>query len=349
MHEALLYEKLKDKTVRCQLCAHRCLIGPGKRGICFVRENRDGVLYSLVYGLAIAAYVDPIEKKPLFHFLPGSKSFSIATAGCNFRCGFCQNWEISQISKGGIQTDALKGPEGKIIGQKLPPKEIVKQALATDCRSIAYTYTEPTIFFEYAYDTIKLAKKEGLANIFVTNGYQTPETIAKMKGVIDAANVDLKSFSDDFYRKVCGAKLKPVLESIKKMHEVGIFLEITTLVIPGKNDSEKELTQIAQFIASVSPDIPWHLSRFHPDYQISNLKQTLLETLEKGYEIGKMAGLNYVYLGNVATKTGENTYCPTCQKVAVKRLFYSTEIVGVTEEGKCAHCGKDLNIKLRNE
>lgn len=339
MHEAILYEKLKGKTVRCQLCAHRCTIAPTKRGICSVRENRNGVLYSLVYGLVIASHVDPIEKKPLFHFLPGSKSFSIATAGCNFRCAFCQNWDISQITKGSTS---------RIIGQNLPPEEIVKQALATDCHSIAYTYTEPTVFFEYAYDTAKLAKKEGLANIFVTNGYQTSETIAKMKGIIDAANVDLKSFSDDFYRKVCGARLKPVLESIKKIYEAGIFLEITTLVIPGENDSEKELTQIAEFIASVSPDIPWHLSRFHPDYQISNLKQTPLETLKNGYKIGKTAGLNYVYFGNVATETGENTYCPKCKKVAVKRFLYFTGIVGVTEKGKCAHCGKDLNIKLRN-
>ncbi|MDP3998762.1 MAG: AmmeMemoRadiSam system radical SAM enzyme [bacterium] len=333
--EALLYEKLEDKTVHCQLCAHRCFISSGKRGICSVRENRDGTLYTLVYGKAIAANVDPIEKKPLFHFLPGSKSYSIATAGCNFRCGFCQNWEISQISK---------GPRGQIVGEKLPPEKIVKEALETGCKSIAYTYTEPTIFFEYAYDTAKLAHKKGLANIFVTNGYQTPETVAKMKGVIDAANVDLKSFSDDFYQKVCGARLKPVLKSIKKLYQNSIFLEITTLIIPDQNDSEKELWQIAKFIAKVSPNIPWHISRFHPDYQIIDNPTTPLETLRRAYDLGKKAGLRYVYLGNVLTDTGENTYCPKCQKLVIERLGYNIRVLAVTNKGKCGYCEESLNI-----
>ena len=337
MKEALLYQKLKNNTARCNLCSHRCLIAPGKRGICFVRENQNGVLYSLVYGLAIAANVDPIEKKPLFHFLPGTKSFSIASAGCNFRCEFCQNWDISQITK---------GREGQIIGEELSPEDIVKKALETDCRSIAYTYTEPTIFFEYAYDTAKLVKRKNLANVFVTNGYQTPETIKKMKGIIDAANIDLKSFSEEFYQKICGARLTPVLEAIKLMHKAGIWIEITTLVVPKQNDSEKELTQIAKFIASVDRNIPWHISRFHPDYKMTNSYPTPLETLENAFQIGKNAGLKYVYLGNVITETGENTFCPKCGALAIRRAGYLTEVLGVDKEGNCSNCGYDLNIKM---
>jgi len=337
MKEALLYEKLKNKTVRCQLCCHRCLIAEGKRGICSVRENQNGILYSLVYGLAIAANVDPIEKKPLFHFLPGTKSFSIATAGCNFRCEFCQNWDISQITK---------GPEGKIIGEELPPEKVVKQALKSGCKSIAYTYTEPTIFFEYTQDTARLAKKEGLANVFVTNGYQTPETIKEMAKFVDAANIDLKSFSETFYQKICGAKLAPVLESIKLIHKAGIWLEITTLVVPDQNDSEKELAQIAKFIASVDRNIPWHISRFHPDFKMTDSYPTPLETLEKAYQIGKKAGLKYIYLGNVITETGENTFCPKCGALAIRRTGYLTEVLGVDKNGNCSNCGYDLNIKM---
>lgn len=337
LKEAFLYEKFKDRVVHCNLCAHRCLIPEDKRGICSVRENQKGTLYTLVYGLAIAAHIDPIEKKPFFHFLPGSQSFSIATPGCNFRCQFCQNWDISQMTK---------GPKGSIAGENLPPQEVVEQALKNNCQSIAYTYTEPTIFFEYAYDTALLAKEKGLANVFVTNGYQTPETIQKMKGVIDAANVDLKSFSDDFYQKVCGARLKPVLESIQKMHDAGIWVEITTLIVPGKNDSEKELKQMAEFIAGVSPNIPWHLSRFHPDYKMQESRSTPIETLDLAYKIGKKAGLEYVYLGNITTETGENTYCPKCQKLVVRRIGYDTHILGVGRQGQCHSCGEDLNIKM---
>lgn len=349
MKEAVLYKKLPDKSVRCNLCSHRCLIRPGKRGICSVRENRDGTLYSLVYGLAMATNVDPIEKKPLFHFLPGTKSFSICTAGCNFRCEFCQNWQESQATKTlptipGIKR--LKFRESTIPGQKLSPQEIVKQAIETGCRSIAYTYTEPTIFFEYAADTAKLAKKEGLANVFVSNGYQTPETIEKMKGLIDAVNIDLKSFSDEFYKKVCGARLQPVLDSIKLMHKAGIWVEITTLIIPNQNDSSGELTQIARFLASIDVNIPWHISRFHPDYQMLDSQPTPLQTLEMAYQIGKKAGLNYVYLGNIVTKTGENTYCPKCGNLAIQRIGYEVEALGIDKNGCCEKCGENLNINI---
>ena len=337
MKEAAFYKKLKDKKVRCNLCNHRCLISPGKRGVCFVRENKNGTLYSLVYGIALAANIDPIEKKPLFHFQPGTVSFSIATAGCNFRCEFCQNWRESQIAK---------GPGGRIVGRELSPKRIVEEAKRAGCASIAYTYTEPTIFFEYAQDTAKLAKKEGITNVFVTNGYQTPETIKEMAKFVDAANIDLKSFSEKFYQKVCGAKLKPVLESIKLMHKAGIWIEVTTLVVPKQNDSKKELTQIAQFIAKIDKSIPWHISRFHPDYKMVDSYPTPIETLEMAYEIGKKAGLKYIYLGNIITETKENTYCPKCNNLAIRRIGYHTEILGVDKKGKCSECGEGLNIRV---
>lgn len=336
MKEALLYKKLKGQKVSCQLCSHRCLIRPGQKGICFVRENKNGTLYSLVYGLTLAANVDPIEKKPLFHFLPGTLSFSIATAGCNFRCAFCQNWSESQITK---------GSSGRIIGRKISPKEIVKQAQITGCQSIAYTYTEPTIFFEYARDTALLARKKGLANIFVTNGFQTPETIKEMAKFVDAANVDLKSFSDKFYQKVCGARLKPVMESIKLLHQAKIWLEITTLVVPKQNDSSKELKQMARFISSVDKNIPWHLSRFHPNYKMTTLKPTPMKTLEKAYQIGKKEGLKYVYLGNVISNK-ENTHCPKCNQLLIQRSGYTVKIRNIDQKGRCRNCQENINLRI---
>ncbi len=336
MKEAVLYQKLNNGQVRCRLCAHHCLISPGKHGICFVRENRDGKLYSLVYGLAIAANVDPIEKKPFFHFLPGSTSFSIATAGCNFRCEFCQNWEISQTIR-----NSLRSRES-IPGEELPPEKAVKVALENGCRSISYTYTEPTIFFEYATDTARLARKKGLKNTFVTNGYQTQETIKEMKDLIDAANIDLKSFSDDFYKKMCGARLQPVLDSIRLMHDAGIWVEVTTLVIPHQNDSSEELARLAKFLASVDKNIPWHISRFHSDYQMDATEETPLETMQLAYGIGKKAGLNYVYMGNVLTETGQNTYCPKCGTLAVRRIGYRVEILSVQKNGKCKNCNHSI-------
>ncbi len=340
MKEAVLYQKLADEAVRCRLCSHRCLIKPGKRGICSVRENQKGKLYSLVYGKTIAANVDPIEKKPFFHFLPGTSSFSIATAGCNFRCEFCQNWEISQISK---------GPNGQVIGEDLPPEEVVNQALKNNCRSVAYTYTEPTVFFEYASDCAKLAKKKGLANVFVTNGYQTPETIKEMKGLIDAANIDLKSFSDKFYQKICGARLQPVLDSIRLMHEAGIWVEITTLLIPGLNDNQEELKQMFNWIVkNLGPQTPSHISRFHPDYQLTSAEPTPLATLEMAYQIGKKAGLNYVYLGNVQTQDKESTFCPKCGQLVIKRRGYEIEIVGADKKGNCVNCGQNLSLYINS-
>ena len=332
MKEAYLWSK-SDGTVLCSLCAHRCRIPDGARGLCGVRENREGTLYSLVYGKLISRAVDPIEKKPLYHFLPGTLAYSIATAGCNFFCDFCQNWQISQMTH----------EDGTIYGQDASPREIALDAERRGCRSIAYTYTEPTIFFEFACDTAEIAREMGLKNIFVTNGYQTPETIDKMAGVIDAANVDLKAFNEDFYKNRCGARLAPVLKAVEMMHEKGIFLEVTTLIVPGQNDDTDELKRLAEFIASVSTEIPWHVSRFHPQYKQSDGKATPLETIISALEIGEAAGLKYLYAGNIAAGRYENTYCPGCGELVIERSGFSSRPTGLAGS-RCRRCGTELNI-----
>jgi pyruvate formate lyase activating enzyme len=329
--EAMLYEGGNDNKVKCYLCNHRCIIGSSKFGICGVRQNVEGKLYTLVYGEAIASHIDPIEKKPLYHFFPGSLSYSIATMGCNFKCGFCQNWQISQLSK----------RESVLFKEKeLMPKEVVKQAKENKCLSISYTYTEPTIFFEYAYDTAKLAKREGIYNNFVTNGYMTKEALDTIQPYLDAANVDLKSFSEDYYRNICKANLQPILDSIRYMKELGIWVEVTTLIIPGENDSDSELSNIAKFIAQLGKDIPWHISRFHPDYQFSHHQATPIERLRRAKEIGKSYGLRYIYLGNVYE--GFNTYCYSCGELLVERGYFSSQECKI-EEGKCPFCGSRIS------
>ena len=327
MHEALLYSKIDNDSIRCDLCAHRCLIPEGRRGLCGVRENRKGTLYSLVYGKAIATHVDPIEKKPLFNFLPGSLAFSVATAGCNMTCLHCQNADISQAPR----------ETGRIMGEQITPEELVEAALQGGCRSIAYTYTEPTIFFEYALDTARLARGQGVKNIFVTNGYMTEEALEMINPVLDAANVDLKSFNDDFYRKICGARLQPVLETIKRMHEQGIWLEVTTLIIPGHNDSDEELEAIGRFLSGISPDIPWHVSAFYPTYLLTSAPPTPAATLRRARKIGQAAGLRYVYTGNIPGDDGENTYCPNCGKIIIERTGYRVGAVNI-RDGNCAFC-----------
>jgi pyruvate formate lyase activating enzyme len=329
--EAMLYSSLEAGRVECFLCAHRCLIAPTKFGVCGVRENREGKLYTHVYGEVIAAHIDPIEKKPLYHFLPGTTSFSIATVGCNFRCPFCQNWQISQVGK------KDKGFQG---GGKLSPEDIVREAAERRCRSISYTYTEPTIFFEYAYDTAKLARSAGLANVFVTNGYMTAEALKMIQPCLDAANVDLKAFKDETYKKVCRARLEPVLESIRLMKELNIWVEVTTLVVPGMNDEEGELRSIARFIAGISPEIPWHVSRFHPDYKYTQTDATPVETLRKAYALGKKEGLEHVYIGNVWGES-EDTFCPECGKSLLRRRGFFIEENKV-KDGKCPFCGKTI-------
>lgn len=333
MEEARFYEATGDGRVECHLCNHRCTIADGRRGFCLVRENRDGTLYSLTYGRLIAQHVDPIEKKPLYHFLPGSTAFSIATPGCNFRCDFCQNWRISQTS---LETDFERI-------SCTEPQVVVRQAAAAGCHSIAYTYTEPTIFMEYALDTARLALDRGIRNVFVTNGFQTPEAVDAMEGLIQAANVDLKAFTEEFYRKRSKAKLQPVLDTIRSMHEAGIHLEITTLVVPGQNDTEEQLGGIAEFIAGISPDIPWHISRFHPDYQATDIPATPVSTLRRALELAREAGLHYPFVGNVAMKEGQDTVCPDCGQVAIRRQGFMGSSLNL-EDGCCANCGRRLPI-----
>jgi len=331
--EARLYQKLEDERVQCNLCAHRCKISPGKLGICRVRENRNGTLYTLVYGKVISQAADPVEKKPLFHFYPGTTAFSIATVGCNFQCQFCQNWEISQMPR----------EEGRILGGNVPPEIIVRNAKRYGSRSIAYTYTEPTIFFEYAYDIAVLAHQEGIANIYVTNGYMTPEMLEAFHPYLDAANVDLKAGKDEFYRKYCGARLQPVLDSLKKMKSMGIWVEVTTLIIPGLNDSEEELRFIADFIAKeLGPETPWHVSRFHPHYKMLDRPPTPVATLHKAREIGLKAGLRYVYEGNVPGSEGENTYCYNCGRLLIRRFGFSILEYRITD-GRCYQCGAPID------
>lgn len=331
IREAMLWRLHEEGKVECALCAHRCLIAAAKFGVCGVRENLQDKLVTHVYGEVIAAHIDPIEKKPLYHFLPGTTSFSIATMGCNFRCPFCQNWQISQAGK------KDKGFGG---GQALSPEEIVRAAKKGGCRSISYTYTEPTIFFEYAYDTARLAREAGLANVFVTNGYMTAEALRTIQPYLDAANVDLKAFRDETYKKVCGARLEPVLDSIRLMRGLGIWLEVTTLVVPGMNDGDEELAAIARFIASVSPEIPWHISRFHPDYKYTQAPATPVETLRKAAALAKEAGLKFIYIGNVWGES-EATFCPQCGKVLIRRSGFSVE-ENRTRGGKCPSCGSPV-------
>jgi pyruvate formate lyase activating enzyme len=296
-----------------------------------VRENRDGILYTLVYGRPVSTAVDPIEKKPLFHFFPGSLSFSLATVGCNFTCRFCQNADISQMPR----------EQGKIVGRPLSPREVVAAAQAAGCANISYTYTEPTIFYEYARDCARLATAAGLKNVFVTNGYMTAETLADIDGLLHAANVDLKSFSDEFYRTVVGARLKPVLDSIRRLWDMGVWLEVTTLLIPGRNDSDDELRSLASFLASISPDIPWHVSRFHPTYRLLDVPSTPLASVEKALRIGREEGLCYVYGGNVPGHSSEATMCPDCGAEVIERQGLRMR-ANVISDGRCPRCGRGI-------
>lgn len=331
MKEAMFYERVGGNSVRCGLCRFNCLIRNGSRGICAVRENRDGVLYSLVYGKLCAEHVDPIEKKPLFHFLPGSRSFSIAAMGCNFKCRHCQNYTISQV--------ALDAPVG---GTERLPQEVVQRALDHDCRSISYTYTEPTVFFEFAHDTGRLAVEAGLKNVFVTNGYISSAALATIAPFLHGANVDLKGFTEEFYRDFVHARLSEVLDSLVTYRRHGIWLEITTLVIPGLNDSDAELAGIADFIVThLGADTPWHVSGFYPTYKLTDRPRTPAATLRKARDIGCAAGLRFVYVGNVPGEGGENTSCPSCSALLIKRSGYVIETYRISN-GACPDCGANI-------
>jgi len=332
--EAYLYETMEDGTVRCKLCSHRCLVKDGRRGICGVRENRSGILNTLVYGRLVARHVDPIEKKPIFHLLPGSLSYSVATVGCNFKCRFCQNADIAQMPS---------DRNGMVAGDRCTPDEVVDAAVQSGCRSIAYTYTEPTVFFEFAYDTSKLAHERGLKNVFVTNGYMSAEALRMISPYLDAANVDLKAFNDEFYRDTCGAKRKHVMETLRRMKSYGILVEVTTLIIPGMNDDPGELSELARFLAEdLGPETPWHISRFHPTYKLTDRSATPIGTLLTAREIGQKAGLRYVYTGNVPGEAAENTFCYGCGKQLIERRGFSIRQYDI-KEGKCPDCGVEID------
>ncbi|MBZ0156198.1 MAG: AmmeMemoRadiSam system radical SAM enzyme [Alphaproteobacteria bacterium] len=331
MKEARLYEKLGDGRVKCFLCPQYCSISPGKRGICAVRENREGVLYTLVYGKVAARNVDPIEKKPLFHFYPGSRSYSIATVGCNFRCMHCQNSGISQYPK--------EHPD--IPGENMTPEQVVQEAERLGCTSISYTYTEPTIFLEFAYECARLAHQRGIRNVFVSNGYTSPDAARLIAPYLDANNIDLKG-NDAFYRKIVGAKLQPVLDTIRLMKELGVWVEVTTLIIPDHNDSDEFLTFAAEFLKSVDPAIPWHVTQYYPTFKLIDKPRTPLSTLRRAREIGVKTGLKYVYEGNVPGEGGENTWCPSCRALLIERRGVQLTSLRM-RDGKCLQCGAPID------
>ena len=333
LKKAVLWQPGEGKKVSCSLCNWRCVISEGALGRCHVRKNVDGVLYSLNYDKLCAANPDPIEKKPLFHFQPGSKSFSIAAPGCNFQCVFCQNWQISQMPY--TQND--------LEGSEYSPERIVEAAIQSGCKSIAYTYTEPTIFMELCEETGRLAKQNGLSNVFVSNGFMTPEAIDFAKPWLDGINIDLKAFTEDYYRDLCKAKLGPVLDTIRYIsRHTDIWMEVTTLVVPGKNDSDDELRSIAEFIAKeASVDVPWHVSRFYPQYKMTDAPPTDGAVLERAIDIGKEAGLRYIYVGNLPGARAESTYCYSCGALLIERTGYQIQ-QNLIDDHRCPQCNAEI-------
>jgi pyruvate formate lyase activating enzyme len=329
MKEASFYEKGPDNVTHCSLCRHHCAIAVGKRGICGVRENREGILYTLVYELPCATHIDPIEKKPLFHFFPGSKAFSIATMGCNFHCLHCQNNDISQMPE----------KQCSVNGNRMTAREVVDYAEQGECKSISYTYTEPTIFYEYAFDIAKRAREKGIYNNFVTNGYIEDEPLKAIRPYLDAANIDLKGFDESFYKKVCKAELPKVLDTIRTYRKLNIWIELTTLIIPGHNDSEEEFRAIARFIVNdLGPQVPWHVSAFYPTYKLLDVPRTSPKTLKRAREVGLEEGLRYVYEGNIPGSDGEHTYCYSCKKPVIKRYGYTIMEYHI-KNNSCIYCG----------
>lgn len=330
MKEAMFYEK-KDNKIRCLLCPHSCLISDGKRGICGVRENRNGVLYSLIYGEASSITPDPIEKKPLYHFYPGSTALSFGTIGCNFRCLHCQNYSISQAKYGAYPLE------------RITPEEIISKAKKYNCKGIAWTYNEPTIWYEFTYDASKIAKEKNLYTVYVTNGYINEEPLKKIAPYLDAMNIDVKAFNNDFYKNVCSGSLEPVLKTVETAKKLGIHVELTYLVILGYNDDEKEIKDFCEWVKNkVGPETPVHFSRFYPHYKMGDVVPTPMETMLKAYEIAKKE-FDYVYLGNVMHGEYENTYCPQCKTLLIERHNFFVEKYNL-EDTKCPSCGNPTPI-----
>ncbi len=334
LHEAMLYEKQAENKVKCHLCARRCLINDDGQGFCLVRKNQGGTLYTLNYGKAVSAGVDPINKKPLSHFNPGALVMSVAAAGCNFRCQFCDNWMISQ--------------DKEIAGTSFPPEDIVKSAKENNCQGISYTYTEPTIFMEYAYDTAKLAHEAGLFNTFVTNGYMTPEAVKTIAPYLDAVTVDFKGGADpDFYKSVMAVpSVEPIYESLKELKLQGVHIELTNLVVPKTGDSIDRIRELAKWIKNyLGKDTPFHLLRFHPEYKMTTIPATSVKEMEQAYLTAKNQGLNYVYIGNIPGHPGENTICPNCDTAVIKRSSFDITQWNLTSDMKCPVCGNQIPIK----
>jgi len=330
--DAMLWERLDGQEVRCELCGHRCRIAAGQYGVCRVRQNVAGTLKAMTYGLVVALNADPIEKKPLFHYLPGTRSMSLACPGCNFQCEFCQNWRISQSPR----------MQSSLRGQAVRPEQIVAAAEKHDCASISYTYTEPTVFFELAYDTARLAGERGIGNCFVSNGFMTPRAVEAIAPHLDAINVDLKAFRDETYRRIMKARLDPVLTALKALVAAGVWVEVTTLIVPGMNDSDEELSEIAGFIAGeLGPAVPWHVSRFHGEFRMNDRPSTPVETLERACRLGAEAGLKFIYSGNVPGHADERTRCPACQAVVIDRVGYSIRAVHLVGDA-CRNCGERI-------
>lgn len=340
MREALLYERIENSKVRCKLCNHFCIIPAGHKGICNVRMNIEGCLYSLNSDILVAASIDPVEKKPLFHLAPSSTSYSIACPGCNFHCLFCQNWDIAQE----LPKRILSGTNHSDYSKYKPdPSAIVASAIESGCKSISYTYTEPTVYFELVHETSRIAAANGLRNILVTNGFMSQYALEAISPYIDAANVDLKAFDDEFYKNICGAKLKPVLDNIKQMKKSGIWIEITTLLIPGLNDGPDKLKELANFIAyEIGKETPWHVSRFHPQHKMLDKAPTSISQLKNARRIGMEAGLKYVYTGNIPGDDGENSFCSSCGSEVVHRHGY--RIINLKlKQGRCVDCGAEFD------
>jgi len=356
LHEARFYQPLPDGKVLCTLCPHDCHIPDGARGACAVRYNHGGKLYTLVYDKLVAREVNPIEKKPLFHCHPGSLAYSISTVGCNLRCSFCQNWYISQWPRGHLprHIDKATGQDAEpicpqladmarqVAGERVTPQQIVDAALDSGCRSISYTFTEPTIFYELAYDTAVLAREQGLLNNFVSNGFISEPPLRELAGVLDVINVDLKFFKDESYRHISRARLQPILDAIRLYHQLGVWVEVTTLVIPGINDSDQELRDIAAFIHSVSETIPWHVTGFYPAYKLQDTPPTGVDSLRRARDIGLAEGLRYVYEGNVPGEGGENTWCYQCKALLIERYGFAVRENRIRNNA-CPDCGAPID------
>ena len=329
--EARYYDKLPHRKIKCTLCPRECLIDDLERGYCGVRENRDGTYYTLVHARPCSWHADPIEKKPLFHFLPGTLAYSIATVGCNVECKFCQNWDISQLR-----------PE-LARNYDMPPEEVVGFARQKRCRSIAYTYSEPVIFYEYMYDTAELGRTQGVRSVMISNGYIQAEPMRALCGVLDAVKIDLKAYTETFYRDVCAGKLKPVLDTLELLVEEGMWTEIVYLMIPTLNDDRRDIRKMCRWIrTALGPEVPVHFTRFHPQYKLKNLPSTPVKTLDMAREIALDQGLHYVYVGNVPGHDGENTYCPNCGEIVIKRMGYFVQGMHV-KDGKCGFCGNEIS------